>query len=178
MILRSSIELAKSAGFDGVQIQASHGYLLSEFLSPRLNRRTDDWGGNTENRFRIIREIISESRKRVGDFPLLVKISAYDTDEGGMRIEESIKIAKLLEEAGCDALEISCGNLNGFDTIRSEKPPVEMILNLPNYRNLPPEKKQFAAIEINKNFIQHERSKIIMSKPHQKLNRPFPCRSL
>ncbi|MDP4094315.1 MAG: NADH:flavin oxidoreductase, partial [Bacillota bacterium] len=82
-----SIQKAKEVGFDGVQIQASHGYLLSEFLSPRLNQRVDNWGGSTEKRFKIIKEIFYEARKRVGSYPIIVKITAYDTDEGGTRID-------------------------------------------------------------------------------------------
>jgi 2,4-dienoyl-CoA reductase-like NADH-dependent reductase (Old Yellow Enzyme family) len=115
----AAIEYAQKAEFDGVQLMAGHGYLLSEFLSPDANRRKDQWGGSTENRFRIIREIITKARKRVNGFPILIKMNAYDHQSGGMRIEESIKIAKLLENTECDAIEVSCGVMeDGFSTIR------------------------------------------------------------
>ncbi len=115
----SAIERARKAQFDGVQLMAGHGYLLSEFLSPSMNRREDRWGGSTENRFRIIREIYTKARQRVGTFPILIKMNAYDFQNDGMRLDESIRIAGLLEEVGCDAIEISCGVMeDGFATIR------------------------------------------------------------
>lgn len=94
------IKNAKEAGFDGVQIHLAHGYLLSEFVSPRMNIRKDEWGGSTENRFRIIKMIFEEARKEVGNFPMIVKINGYETLKNGMTIEESVKIAKLLERVG------------------------------------------------------------------------------
>lgn len=66
---------AKKAGFDGVQIHCAHGYLLSEFLSPHTNHRKDKWGGSTENRFRIVDEVIKAVRAKVGDFPVIVKMN-------------------------------------------------------------------------------------------------------
>src|SRR5262245_6659969 len=74
----AAVVRAKTAGFDGVEIHAAHGYLLSEFISPVLNKRTDRWGGSTENRMRIVSEILSGARREVGKFPILVKISAHD----------------------------------------------------------------------------------------------------
>ncbi|MFH1078721.1 MAG: NADH:flavin oxidoreductase [Pseudomonadota bacterium] len=119
----------RQAGFDGVQLHAAHGYLLSEFLSPHVNKRTDQWGGTTENRCRIIIEILERARKQVGDYPILIKISAYDFDKGGMRIDESIKIARMLESAGCSAIEVSCGGINdSFPSIRSNGFPVKAVL--------------------------------------------------
>jgi 2,4-dienoyl-CoA reductase-like NADH-dependent reductase (Old Yellow Enzyme family) len=114
-----AIERARKAEFDGVQLMAGHGYLLSEFLSPSMNHRKDRWGGSTENRFRIIREIYVKARKTVGDFPILIKMNAYDYQPGGMRLDESTKVAKLLENIGCDAIEVSCGVMSdGLSTIR------------------------------------------------------------
>lgn len=103
------IERARKAGFDGVQLHLAHGYLLSSFLSPHMNKRNDKWGGNFENRFRIIKEIMEKARKLADDFPILVKINAYEKSKDGMKIEEAIKISKYLEELGCDAIEVSCG---------------------------------------------------------------------
>jgi len=117
-------------GFDGVQMHCAHGYLLSEFLSPSLNERTDAWGGSTEKRFRTVREVFQRARKQVGpDFPLWAKINAYDFQDGGLRVEEAVQIAGLLQEAGCDAVEVSSGvGMDGFATIRVRELPTEAIL--------------------------------------------------
>ena len=104
-----SIERAKKAGFDGVQLHLAHGYLLSSFLSPHMNKRTDKWGGSTENRFKIVSEIMKLAREKIGSYPILVKMNAYEKSKDGMKIDEAIKIAKLLEQSGCDAIEVSCG---------------------------------------------------------------------
>jgi 2,4-dienoyl-CoA reductase-like NADH-dependent reductase (Old Yellow Enzyme family) len=124
-----AIVRVRQAGFDGVQLHAAHGYLLSEFLSSHVNKRLDKWGGTTENRCRIIIEILERARKEVGDYPILIKISAYDSDKGGMRIDESIKIARILERAGCSVIEVSCGGINdSISSVRSNKFPVKAAL--------------------------------------------------
>ncbi len=121
-----AIERAKKAGFDGVQLHLAHGFLLSSFLSSYSNRRTDKWGGTTENKFRIINEIFTRAKQRVGDFPILVKLNAYDRRKGGMILSESIEIAKMLEKAGCAAIEVSCGvHEDGLCTVRGEKLPID-----------------------------------------------------
>ncbi|HEA70680.1 MAG TPA: NADH:flavin oxidoreductase, partial [archaeon] len=82
--------------------------LISEFLSPYTNRRTDQYGGNTENRLRFVKQIYKRSRELVGvDFPILIKINCDDFLEGGITLEESKKITKTLSEIGYDAIEIS-----------------------------------------------------------------------
>ena len=117
------IKDAKEAGFDGVQIHIAHGYLLSEFVSPRMNKRTDEWGGNTENRFRIVKTIFEKARKEVGDYPIIAKINGYETLKNGMSIDESIKIAKLLEQVGCNGIEVSNGTVKaGLATMRGSVP--------------------------------------------------------
>lgn len=124
-----AIARAKKAGFDGVQLHLAHGFLLSAFLSSNTNKRTDRWGGTLKNKFRIVESIFAGARKEVGDFPILVKMNAYDTRKDGMRLPEAIEIAKLLEQAGCAAIEISCGVVNdGFITVRSEKFPTKAAL--------------------------------------------------
>jgi 2,4-dienoyl-CoA reductase-like NADH-dependent reductase (Old Yellow Enzyme family) len=129
-----TIERAQKAGFDGAQIHGAHGYLLTSFLSRESNRREDKWGGSLENRFRIMREIFTGARKRVGDFPLHVKLSAYDFQSDGLRVKETVKIATMLEEVGCDAIEVSCGVVNdGFSTIRVPEIPIEAVLHF-NYK--------------------------------------------
>lgn len=117
------IKNAKEAGFDGVQLHIAHGYLLSEFVSPRMNRRTDEWGGNTENRFRIVKTIFEKARKEVGNYPIIAKINGYETLKNGMSIGESVKIAKLLEQVGCNGIEVSNGTIKaGLATMRGNVP--------------------------------------------------------
>jgi 2,4-dienoyl-CoA reductase-like NADH-dependent reductase (Old Yellow Enzyme family) len=102
---------AKKAGFDGVQLHVAHGYLLSRFLTPYYNRRTDEYGGNTENRARVVLEICRDIREAVGfDYPVLAKINCDDFMEQGLVFEECKRICKMLEEAGLSAIEISGGS--------------------------------------------------------------------
>lgn len=101
---------AMYAGFDGVQIHGAHGYLVSEFLSPHTNRRDDYWGGDEERRFHFVEEVYKVMRKEVGNnFPILIKMNADDFIEGGLKPEESVRIAKRLEELGINAIEVSGG---------------------------------------------------------------------
>lgn len=124
----NAVERAKKAGFDGVQLHLAHGYLLSEFLSPYMNRRKDKWGGSTENRYRIVAEIFKRAKSKTADFPILAKINGYDGRRNGMTVEEAVKIAKLLQISGCCAIEVSCGVVeDGLFMSRSEKNPVEAV---------------------------------------------------
>lgn len=105
-----AVRRGRDAGFDAVELHAAHGYLLSQFLSPHTNRRTDKWGGSEENRFRFLHEIILASRKKVGaDYPLWVKLNSEDFLETGLKVENAVSIAKRLEEAGISAIEVSGG---------------------------------------------------------------------
>lgn len=102
----------KASGCDGVQVHMAHGYLLAQFLSPYTNQRTDQWGGSVENRTRILREIITQGRQAVGsDFPILVKLNSRDAKEGQgyLTLEDVVYTAKMLEQHGVDAIEISGG---------------------------------------------------------------------
>lgn len=102
--------LAKAAGFTGVQVHAAHGYLLSQFLSPVANVRTDQWGGSIANRSRLLLEVVSAVRAAVGDeFPIGVKLNSSDFRRGGFTEEESLEVVKLLDLASIDLLEISGG---------------------------------------------------------------------
>jgi 2,4-dienoyl-CoA reductase-like NADH-dependent reductase (Old Yellow Enzyme family) len=132
-------ERAQKAGFDGVQLHGAHGYLLCQFLTPAMNQRTDQWGGSTENRTRIVTEIVAGIRKRLGNFPVLIKINAYDHMKNGTRLEEAVKVARILEAAGIDAVEVSCGVMeDGLNTIRVTKAPVDGLLNRARqFKNLP-----------------------------------------
>jgi 2,4-dienoyl-CoA reductase-like NADH-dependent reductase (Old Yellow Enzyme family) len=101
---------AREVGADGVQIHAAHGYLVSQFLSPLTNLRKDEWGGTLEGRAKFLRSIIRAVRELIGaDFPLGVKLGACDDDPSGLKIEETLQIAKWLEEDGIDFIEISGG---------------------------------------------------------------------
>lgn len=102
---------ARTAGFDGVQVHAAHGYLLASFLSPHTNRRLDEWGGSTENRSRFLTEVISGVKAACGrDFPVAVKLNSTDLlREGGLKAEEAVIIAGLAEKSGVDAIEVSGG---------------------------------------------------------------------
>jgi 2,4-dienoyl-CoA reductase-like NADH-dependent reductase (Old Yellow Enzyme family) len=111
---------AFNAGFDGVQIHAAHGYLVNEFLSPHTNRRNDYWGGDEEMRFHFVGEIIDAIKKEVGsNLPLMVKLNCDDFVSGGLRPEESLRIAKRLQMAGVCAIEVSGGMMEaGNLTVR------------------------------------------------------------
>lgn len=104
-------ELAVSAGFSGVQVHAAHGYLLSQFLSPVANERTDRYGGSPENRRRLLLEVIADVRAAIGpDAVVSVKLNSADFQHGGLGEDESLDVALALHEAGIDLLEISGGN--------------------------------------------------------------------
>ena len=101
---------AKKAGFDGVQIHAAHGYLLSQFLSPFFNKRKDEYGGSIENRARFILEILQAIKSELGkQFAILVKINSDDFIEGGFTQSEMVQVSAMLESAGIDAVELSGG---------------------------------------------------------------------
>jgi len=103
---------AKNAGFDGVQIHSAHGYLLSQFLSPFFNRRTDEYGGEIQNRTRVLLEILQTIRKIVGrDYPILVKLNSQDFSENGLKLKDSIRVGAMLSEGGIDGIELSGGLL-------------------------------------------------------------------
>jgi 2,4-dienoyl-CoA reductase-like NADH-dependent reductase (Old Yellow Enzyme family) len=115
---------AKSAGFDAVQIHAAHGYLLSQFLSPFFNKRTDEYGGAVRNRARLLLEVVASVREAVGPaYPVLVKMNSEDFLPGGLSVEDMVATAELLETAGLDAVELSGGTiLSGkFSFCRTER---------------------------------------------------------
>ncbi len=101
---------AKKAGLDGVEIHAAHAHEVAQFLSPFYNRRSDKYGGDLEGRSRMGREIIQAVKKRTGsNFPVLIKFGVEEFIQGGRELEESIALAKLLEEAGVDGLHTDVG---------------------------------------------------------------------
>ena len=103
-------KLMKETGFDATEIHFSHGYGLSQFISPKTNRRTDEYGGSLENRMRLPLRVLAAVRRAVGDdFPILGKIGMTDGVKGGLRFEEAIEVAAMLDSAGIDALICSGG---------------------------------------------------------------------
>jgi 2,4-dienoyl-CoA reductase-like NADH-dependent reductase (Old Yellow Enzyme family) len=112
---RNAAVRAKEAGFDAVQLHAAHGYLLSQFLSPFYNRRSDEYGGSVENRIKLVLDVYEQVRTAVGEtFPVLVKLNATDFLEDGLKPGEAITVAKALCEKGIDAIELSGGTVWGF----------------------------------------------------------------
>ncbi|MEQ1439542.1 NADH:flavin oxidoreductase/NADH oxidase family protein [Fontimonas sp. SYSU GA230001] len=103
-------QLCREAGFTGVQIHGAHGYLVSQFLSPLTNQRTDQWGGNAENRRRFVLRVLAAMRERVGsDFPIGIKLNSADFQRGGFEESESLDVIAALADAGIDLIEISGG---------------------------------------------------------------------
>jgi len=101
---------AREAGFDGLQIHAAHGYLLSSFISPHTNRRDDLWGGSWERRSKILIKIVRGIKENCGsNFPVMVKMNTTDFLPDGITLDEAKKIALSLEKAGIEAIEISGG---------------------------------------------------------------------
>jgi 2,4-dienoyl-CoA reductase-like NADH-dependent reductase (Old Yellow Enzyme family) len=100
-------------GFDAIEIHGAHGYLLHQFLSPHANKRDDEYGGSFENRTRIVLEVFDAIRSAVGkDYPVGIRISATDWVEAGWDIEQSVALAKLLKDRGCDFIHVSSGGLH------------------------------------------------------------------
>jgi 2,4-dienoyl-CoA reductase-like NADH-dependent reductase (Old Yellow Enzyme family) len=122
---------AKQAGCDAIQIHSAHGYLVSQFLSPYSNKRTDSYGGPVRNRARFLLDVVRAMRNEVGDkFPLLVKLNSQEFLEGGYTVEDMLVVASLLEEAGIDAIEMSGGNhvegvFGAYFPARQAKPNME-----------------------------------------------------
>jgi len=125
----------KEAGFDAVEVHFGHGYLVSEFLSPALNRRRDRWGGSLENRARLAREVAKRVRDAVGsEMAVLAKLNLDDGVAGGFWIDESIEVARMLESDGAlDAIEPTCGSSlqNPMYLFRGEAPVHEMADSMP-----------------------------------------------
>lgn len=125
-----SASLAIDAGFDAIELHMGHGYLLSQFLSPKFNRRKDEYGGSLENRLRFPLEVVAAVRKAVGEgVPVLCKVNLSDGFKGGLDINESVMVAQALEKAGIDALVLSGGftSKTPFYLLRGDVPLWNMI---------------------------------------------------
>jgi 2,4-dienoyl-CoA reductase-like NADH-dependent reductase (Old Yellow Enzyme family) len=135
----AAAEIAKATGYTGVQIHGAHGYLLSQFLSPRSNLRSDQWGGTLENRARMLMAVVARVRAGVGpEFPIGVKLNSADFQKGGFAFEESVIVARWLQDAGVDLLEISGG---------SYEQPAMMDIQGMEAPDAPPQKASTAARE-------------------------------
>jgi 2,4-dienoyl-CoA reductase-like NADH-dependent reductase (Old Yellow Enzyme family) len=115
----------KKAGFDAVQLHAAHGFLISQFLSSALNKRTDEYGGRLSNRARLLLEVLRSVRKAVGwDFPVLIKLNSEDFLEGGLTRDDAVQVAVMLEQASVDAIEYSGGTVASPNTLMPPRPGV------------------------------------------------------
>jgi 2,4-dienoyl-CoA reductase-like NADH-dependent reductase (Old Yellow Enzyme family) len=116
-----SARRVKQAGFDGVQIHAAHGYLISQFLSPYTNQREDEWGGNAENRKRFLLCVVQEVRRQVGvDYPVFIKLGLMDGIDGGLTLDQGVEVAASIGEYGIDGIEIS-GGIGGKTLVNARK---------------------------------------------------------
>lgn len=121
---------AKEAGFDGVEIHAGHGYLLSSFISPYSNSRTDEYGGSRENRMRLPLEVIAAIRREVGqDYPVWIKLDSRELGkDGGITIEDAVEHARMAEAAGVDGIVATCAHNPAVGKLHSES-------NIPHLEN-------------------------------------------
>ena len=127
---------AKKAGFDGVEVHAGHGYLVQQFLSPFTNRRFDEFGGSIENRARFACEICKDIKSKCGDdFPVIIKLSGEEKVHGGLTISDTKIIAKYLEEAGYDAIEVTICTYASLDWMSAPE-DVPMGFNAYNARQI------------------------------------------
>jgi 2,4-dienoyl-CoA reductase-like NADH-dependent reductase (Old Yellow Enzyme family) len=128
---------AVSAGFDAVEVHLGHGYLLSSFLSPRLNKRKDDYGGSLVARARFPRQVLRDVRAAVGaDIAVTVKLNMTDGVDGGLWVDESVEVARMLQDDGCiDAIELTGGSSleNAMYFFRGEVPLREMLATQPRF---------------------------------------------
>jgi 2,4-dienoyl-CoA reductase-like NADH-dependent reductase (Old Yellow Enzyme family) len=127
--------IARDCGFTGVQLHSAHGYLLSSFLSPVTNRRTDAWGGPLANRARMLLEAVRATRRTVGtDFPLSVKLNSDDFRKGGFSIEECLEVVSLLNAESLDLLEVSGGTYEQPRLLGVEGDPASVVPVRPSTR--------------------------------------------
>jgi NADPH2 dehydrogenase len=103
-------ERAKKAGYDVIEIHGAHGYLINQFLSPLCNQRTDEYGGNTENRYRLLKEVI-QAVNTVWDGPLFIRVSANEYDQSGLTVDDYIVYCQWMKEQGVDLIDVSSGGV-------------------------------------------------------------------
>ena len=114
------------AGFDAIQIHGAHGYLVSQFISPLWNQRADEFGGSLENRMRFAVEVYNAVKKNAGDLPVFIKLNVDDFVEGSTTPDDSLPLAKRLDELGIDGIEVSAGG-----ALSGGKGPARVRINNP-----------------------------------------------
>ncbi len=132
----NAARVSKNAGFDAVEIHMGHGYLLSQFLSPAINKRKDKYGGSLENRMRLSLQVVNAVRDSVGEgFPILCKINLTDDFKNGFSLTDCIKSVQMLDTHGVDAVILSGGftSITPFYLMRGDVPLKEMVASEPNY---------------------------------------------
>lgn len=102
-------ERAMQAGFDGVQIHGAHGYLISQFLSRDVNKRSDAYGGSLDKRVKLLHDVYDEIRGRLGNEPVLIKLNSDDFSPEGFTVDDAVQVAKTLSDRGIDLIEVSGG---------------------------------------------------------------------
>jgi len=139
---------AQKAGFDGIQLHCAHGYLLSQFLSPFYNKRTDKYGGDITNRTLIIVETYNQVRKEVGpDYPILVKMNVTDFIDGGISDDDALQAAGILARIGIDAIELSGGTGWGLQVLGDlDRTPMRFVKDEGYYRDIA--KRMKAAVSV------------------------------
>jgi 2,4-dienoyl-CoA reductase-like NADH-dependent reductase (Old Yellow Enzyme family) len=129
---------AVEAGADGIQLHAAHGYLINQFLSPFFNHRKDDWGGSDANRFRFLKEVVIEVRKKVPKtLPILVKLNTNDyTPKEGVTPSLAMVYSKWLADMGINCIEVSCGTISysSMNMCRGDVPVKELVRSLPAWQ--------------------------------------------
>jgi len=135
---RIAAHRAAEAGVDGIQLHAAHGYLINQFLSPFFNHRKDEWGGSDANRFRFLKEVLSEVREAIPQgMPVLVKLNTHDyTQREGITPSLAAKYAKWLSDLEINGLEISCGSpvYSFMNMCRGDVPVKELVNSLPFWK--------------------------------------------
>lgn len=132
----NAARISARAGFDAVEVHMGHGYLLSQFLSPAINKRKDNYGGDLENRTRLSMEIIKAIREALGEgFPILCKLNLSDDFKDGFSLDDCIQTVQMLDDIGVDAVILSGGftSITPFYLMRGEIPLKEMVESEPNY---------------------------------------------
>jgi 2,4-dienoyl-CoA reductase-like NADH-dependent reductase (Old Yellow Enzyme family) len=141
---------AKATGFDGVQLHAAHGYLLSQFVSPFYNKRTDEYGGSVANRTRIVTDTYNAIRQEVGhDYPILIKMNITDFLDDGITQEDALQAASIYATIGIDAIELSGGTGWGSRVLGdSNRSAVRLVKEEAYYREMAQQLKQFTKTPI------------------------------
>ncbi len=130
----SVAERAIRAGFDGVQLHAAHGYLISEFLSKHANNRTDEWGGDLKNRMRLLKEVYEDVRGRLGaEAVVSMKMNCDDFSEDGFTVDEAAQVAHAMAVRGIDMIEVSGGGIGSEDEYRPRARHADPALSEPSF---------------------------------------------